>query len=56
MAISDSRQFTSFEFAPVIAKNGDVATLLEALSVYIKTEYIGIILRFFAYMAIASSF
>lgn len=44
------------EFAPVIAKNGDVATLLEALSAYIKTEYIGIILRFFAYMAIASSF
>ena len=44
------------EFAPVIAKGGDVAALLEALNKYIQTDYIGIVLNFFAYMAIASSF
>ena len=44
------------EFAPVIAKGGDVAALLEALSKYISTQYIESALSFFAYMAIASSF
>ncbi|MCK3658367.1 tryptophan permease [Pasteurellaceae bacterium Pebbles2] len=44
------------EFAPVIAKGGDIAALLDALNQYIKTDYIALILRFFAYMAIASSF
>ena len=44
------------EFAPVIEKGGDVSALLEALHKYIKTDYIAIILNFFAYMAIASSF
>lgn len=44
------------KFAPVIAKGGDVAALLEALSAYIPVRYIGIALNFFAYMAIASSF
>nr|WP_115172879.1 tryptophan permease [Pasteurella bettyae] len=44
------------EFAPVIEKGGDIAALLEALNVYIQTNYIGELLRFFAYMAIASSF
>ena len=44
------------QFAPVIAKGGDVAALLAALSTYIPTQTIGIVLDFFAYMAIASSF
>lgn len=44
------------EFAPVIKKGGDIAVLLNALSESIHTHYIAIILRFFAYMAIASSF
>ncbi|MDY4280810.1 MAG: aromatic amino acid transporter [[Pasteurella] mairii] len=44
------------EFAPVIEKSGDIAALLDALSKYLPTDYISIILRFFAYMAIASSF
>jgi len=44
------------EFAPVIAKGGDVAALLDALSRYININYIEIVLNFFAYMAIASSF
>ena len=44
------------KFAPVIAKGGDVAALLDALSAYIPVRYIGIALNFFAYMAIASSF
>ena len=44
------------KFAPVIAKGGEVAALLEALSAYIPVKYIGIALNFFAYMAIASSF
>ena len=44
------------KFAPVIAKGGDVAALLEALSAYIPVKYIGIALNFFAYIAIASSF
>ncbi|SPY33815.1 tryptophan permease [Pasteurella canis] len=44
------------EFAPVIEKGGDIAALLGALSQYIQTDYIGVVLNFFAYMAIASSF
>lgn len=44
------------EFAPVIEKGGDVSALLEALHRYIETDYIAVILNFFAYMAIASSF
>ena len=44
------------QFAPVIAKGGDVAVLLAALSTYIPTQTIGVVLDFFAYMAIASSF
>lgn len=43
-------------FAPVIAKGGDVAALLNALSAYIPTQAISVVLDFFAYMAIASSF
>ena len=44
------------EFAPIIAKGGDVATLLSALNRYIPVLSISIVLDFFAYMAIASSF
>lgn len=44
------------EFAPVIEKEGDIAALLGALNKYIQTEYMAVILNFFAYMAIASSF
>lgn len=44
------------EFAPVIEKGGDVSALLEALRTYIETDYIAVMLNFFAYMAIASSF
>lgn len=44
------------EFGPIIEKGGDIAILLEALTKYIQTGYIGLILKFFAYMAIASSF
>lgn len=44
------------EFAPVIEKGGDVSALLAALHAYIETDYIAVILNFFAYMAIASSF
>lgn len=44
------------EFAPVIAKDGDIAALLGALNRYIQTDYMAVILNFFAYMAIASSF
>ncbi|OOF40634.1 tryptophan permease [Rodentibacter rarus] len=44
------------EFAPVIEKGGDVSALLEALRRYIETDYIAVMLNFFAYMAIASSF
>ncbi len=56
VAACDSRQFTRAEFAPVIEKGGDVSALLEALRRYIETDYIAVILNFFAYMAIASSF
>ncbi|TCK02012.1 tryptophan-specific transport protein [Volucribacter psittacicida] len=44
------------EFAPVIAQGGDISALLQALNAYIQTDYIGLVLKFFAYMAIASSF
>ncbi len=44
------------EFAPVIAADGDVAVLLQALSTYVKTDNIARVLNAFAYMAIASSF
>ena len=44
------------EFAPVIEKGGDVSALLEALHKYIEVEYIAVVLNFFAYMAIATSF
>lgn len=44
------------EFAPVIEKNGDIAVLLGALSRYIQTDYIAVILNFFAYLAISTSF
>ncbi|WP_439243337.1 aromatic amino acid transporter [Lonepinella sp. BR2474] len=44
------------EFAPVIAKGGDIAALLDALHQYMQTDYIALALSFFAYMAIASSF
>ncbi|POY46031.1 tryptophan permease [Avibacterium paragallinarum] len=44
------------EFIPVIQKGGDIALLLEALNAQIQTDYIGLMLRFFTYMAIASSF
>lgn len=44
------------EFAPVIAADGDVAVLLQALSAYTRTDTIAGVLSAFAYMAIASSF
>ncbi|URL01729.1 aromatic amino acid transporter [Avibacterium sp. 20-126] len=44
------------EFIPVIQKGGDIAVLLEALNNQIQTDFVGLMLRFFAYMAIASSF
>ena len=44
------------EFAPIIAKGGDVSTLLNSLNQYIPVLSISIVLDFFAYMAIASSF
>ncbi|MCW9733270.1 aromatic amino acid transporter [Avibacterium sp. 20-15] len=44
------------EFIPVIQKGGDIAVLLEALNSQIQTDFVGLMLRFFAYMAIASSF
>ena len=44
------------EFAPVIEKSGDIAVLLQALGKYIQTDFIALALRFFAYLAIATSF
>ncbi|QLB13492.1 tryptophan-specific transport protein [Bisgaardia hudsonensis] len=44
------------EFAPVIEKGGDISALLKALARNIEADYVGVILRFFSYMAIASSF
>lgn len=44
------------EFAPVIEKGGDISALLSALNQYIQTDYIGLVLQFFAYLAIATSF
>ena len=43
-------------FGPVIEKGGDIAALLDALSASVQTDYVAIALKFFAYMAIASSF
>ena len=44
------------DFATVIEKGGDVSALLGALSNSIQADYVGVVLNFFAYMAIASSF
>lgn len=44
------------EFAPIIAKDGDIATLLSVLNQYIETTFIAKMLNAFAYMAITSSF
>lgn len=43
-------------FGPVIEKGGDITALLDALSASVQTDYVGLVLKFFAYMAIASSF
>lgn len=43
-------------FGPVIEKGGDIAALLNTLSATLETSYIAVALKFFAYMAIASSF
>lgn len=43
-------------FGPVIEKGGDIAALLNTLSATLETDYIAVVLKFFAYMAIASSF
>ncbi|WP_273393931.1 tryptophan permease [Actinobacillus porcinus] len=43
-------------FGPVIEKGGDIAALLNTLSATLETDYIAVALKFFAYMAIASSF
>lgn len=44
------------QFAPIIAKDGDIATLLTILNQYIATDFIAKMLNAFAYMAITSSF
>lgn len=44
------------EFAPVIAKDGDIGALLSALGVYIETGVVAKMLNAFAYMALTSSF
>lgn len=44
------------DFAPIIAKNGDISALLSALSSVIQTDFVATVLQFFAYLAIASSF
>lgn len=44
------------EFAPVIAAEGQVSVLIETLSKFVPTGNMGLILSFFAYMAIATSF
>ncbi len=44
------------DFAPVIAKDGDINALLLALSQVVSVSTLTTVLRFFAYMAIASSF
>lgn len=43
-------------FAPVIAADGDVGVLIQTLGQFVSTGNMGVILSFFAYMAIASSF
>lgn len=44
------------EFAPVIAKDGDIGILLSVLSAYIETGLVAKMLNAFAYMALTSSF
>ncbi|WLF83421.1 aromatic amino acid transporter [Moraxella sp. ZY210820] len=44
------------EFAPVIAKDGDISILLSVLSAYIETGLVAKMLNAFAYMALTSSF
>ncbi|UOO81827.1 aromatic amino acid transporter [Uruburuella testudinis] len=44
------------EFAPVIAAEGQVSVLIETLSHFVPTGSMGVILSFFAYLAIATSF
>lgn len=44
------------EFAPVIAKDGDIGALLTALNSYIQTDFVAKMLNAFAYMALTSSF
>ncbi|MCP1661082.1 aromatic amino acid transporter [Neisseria perflava] len=44
------------EFAPVIAAEGQVSVLIETLSKFVPTGSMGVVLSFFAYMAIATSF
>lgn len=44
------------EFAPVIAAEGQVSVLIETLSKFVPTGSMGLVLSFFAYMAIATSF
>lgn len=43
-------------FAPVIATEGQVSVLIENLSKFVATGSMGLVLSFFAYMAIATSF
>lgn len=44
------------EFAPVIAKDGDISALLSALGTYIETGLVEKMLNIFAFMALTSSF
>ena len=44
------------EFAPVIAADGQVSILIETLSKFVPTGNMALILSFFSYMAIATSF
>lgn len=44
------------QFAPIIAQDGDIGTLLSVLNQYIETTFIAKMLNAFAYMAIISSF
>ncbi|MCF7521527.1 aromatic amino acid transporter [Neisseria sp. ZJ106] len=45
-----------YAFAPVIAAEGKVSVLIETLSQFVPTGSMDLILSFFAYMAIATSF
>ncbi|WP_373741004.1 aromatic amino acid transport family protein, partial [Neisseria sp.] len=44
------------EFAPVIAAEGQVSVLIKTLSKFVATGSMDLVLTFFAYMAIATSF